>query len=147
MIPERHGSVKYSVKMCIPLPSTAKNFWCAFLLYKLCHKIICNLTSHKHWRHYLFHKEFVLYTKHDTLKYLSKFTSRHASWIGYLQQFTFVIKHTSGASNRVAKGLSHRQSLLAVLHSSVPGLPPLLIYMPPIFSSTISFRKYCPVHH
>ncbi|KAG7558942.1 Retrotransposon gag domain [Arabidopsis thaliana x Arabidopsis arenosa] len=79
----------------------------------------------KHWRHYLFHKEFVLYTDHDALKHLStqdKVSARHASWIGYLQQFTFVIKHTSGASNRVADALSRRHALLAVLNVSVPGL-------------------------
>lgn len=79
----------------------------------------------KHWRHYLFHKDFVLFTDHDALKHLSnqgKVSSRHASWIAYLQQFTFVIKHTSGASNRVADALSRRHSLLAVLNSSVQGL-------------------------
>ena len=78
----------------------------------------------KHWRHYLFHKEFVLYTDHDALKHLStqdKVSARHASWIAYLQQFSFVIKHTSGASNRVADALSRKHSLLSVLHTSVPG--------------------------
>ena len=42
----------------------------------------------KHCRHYLFHKEFVLYTDHDTLKHLStqdKVSARHSSWIAYLQ--------------------------------------------------------------
>lgn len=78
----------------------------------------------KHWRHYLFHKEFVLYTDHDALKHLStqdKVSSRHASWIAYLKQFMFVIKHTSGISNRVADALSRRHSLLSTLHVSVPG--------------------------
>ncbi|KAF8109192.1 hypothetical protein N665_0101s0022 [Sinapis alba] len=98
----------------------------------------------KHWRHYLFHKDFVLYTDHDALKHLSnqgKVSSLHASWIDYLQQFTFVIKHTSGASNRVADALSRRHSLLAVLHSSVPGfaafvdLYPTDIYFGPFFEA------------
>lgn len=42
----------------------------------------------KHWRHYLLHKEFVLYTDHDALKHLStqdKVSSRHGSWIAYFQ--------------------------------------------------------------
>lgn len=60
-----------------------------------------------------------------------KVSSRHASWIAYLQQFTFlikhtygitfVIKHTYGISNRVADALSRQHSLLSVLHVSVPG--------------------------
>lgn len=52
----------------------------------------------KHWRHYLFHQEFILYTDHDALKHLGsqyKISSCFASWIAFLQQFTFVIKHQS----------------------------------------------------
>ena len=59
----------------------------------------------KHWRHYLFQKEFVLYTDHEALKHLQgqdKISARHASWVAYLQQFTFVVKHKSGVTNRVA---------------------------------------------
>lgn len=43
------------------------------------------------------------------------------SWIAYLQQFTFVIKHTSGSSNRIVNALSRRHSLLATMHMTVPG--------------------------
>ena len=42
----------------------------------------------RHWRHYLFHREFVLYTDHDALKHLhsqDKVSARYASWIAYLQ--------------------------------------------------------------
>lgn len=48
-------------------------------------------------------------------------SSQHASWIAYLQQSTFVIKHTFSVSNRVANALNRCRSLLAVLHTSVPG--------------------------
>ncbi|PKI38678.1 hypothetical protein CRG98_040936 [Punica granatum] len=47
----------------------------------------------RHWRHYLFHREFVLYTDHEVLKHLhrqDKVSPRHASWIAYLQRFSFV---------------------------------------------------------
>ncbi|XP_013694964.1 uncharacterized protein LOC106399026 [Brassica napus] len=50
-----------------------------------------------------------------------KVYARHAAWVAYLQKFTFVIKHTSGVSNRVADALSRWRSLLAVLHVLVPG--------------------------
>ncbi|XP_022889239.1 uncharacterized protein LOC111404704 [Olea europaea var. sylvestris] len=69
----------------------------------------------RHWRHYLFHKEFILYTDHDTFKHLGtqdKVSARHASWIAYLQQFTFVIKHKAGALNKIADALSRRKHSL-----------------------------------
>lgn len=78
----------------------------------------------KHWRHYLFHQEFVLYTDHAALKYLGsqdKISSRYASWVTYLQQFTFVVKHQSGWTNKVANALSRRHTLLATLSISVHG--------------------------
>ena len=76
-----------------------------------------------------------------------KVSSRHASWIAYLQQFTFVIKHTSCASNRVADALSRRHYLLAVLHSSVPGFSAFVVLYPtdsffgPIFEATSEGRS------
>lgn len=63
----------------------------------------------KHWRHYLVHIDFVLFTDHDALRHLdsqAKVSSRHATWIAFLQQFTFVIRHQSGKTNRVADALS-----------------------------------------
>ena len=63
----------------------------------------------RHWHHYLFHREFVIYTDHDALKHLysqNKISVRHASWITYLQQFTFVVKHKAGVTNRVTDSLS-----------------------------------------
>lgn len=50
-----------------------------------------------------------------------KVSARHASWIAYLQQFTFVIKHESGKLNKVADALSRRHNLISTLHVSVPG--------------------------
>ena len=79
----------------------------------------------KHWRHYLFHKQFLLYTNHEVLKHLQgqdKIAARHASWIAYLQQFTFVVKHKSGVTNRVADALSRRNHLLMTMRVEVMGL-------------------------
>ncbi|KAG7548052.1 Ribonuclease H-like superfamily [Arabidopsis suecica] len=78
----------------------------------------------KHWRNYLFHKEFVLFTDHDSLKHMGsqdKVSSRHVSWFAYLQQFTFAIKHKAGSLNKVDDALSRRHSLLASSHASITG--------------------------
>ena len=79
----------------------------------------------KHWRHYLAHKEFILFTDHVALKYLGtqdKISSRHASWTAYLQQFTFVIKHQSDKLNKVADALTRRHALVSTLRVSVVGM-------------------------
>ncbi|CAA7058262.1 unnamed protein product [Microthlaspi erraticum] len=78
----------------------------------------------KHWRHYLVHRDFVLFTDHDALRHLDsqvKVSARHASWIAFLQQFTFTIRHQSDKLNRVADALSRRHTLLTTMHTSVPG--------------------------
>ena len=94
----------------------------------------------KHWRHYLAHKEFILFTDHVALKYLGsqdKISSRHASWTAYLQQFTFVIKHQSGKLNKVADALSRRHALVSTLRISVLGFECFADFYPtdPYFSS------------
>ena len=83
--------------------------------------IICAL---KHWSSYLAYHEFVLYSDHDALKHINsqdKLSSRHAIWAAYIQQFSFVIKHKSGALNRVADALSRRTSLLITMQTKVLG--------------------------
>lgn len=78
----------------------------------------------KHWRHCLVHRDFVLFTDHDALRHLdsqAKVSSRHATWIAFLQQFTFSIRHQSGKLNRVADALSRRHGLLSTMHTTVPG--------------------------
>ncbi|CAL9234749.1 unnamed protein product, partial [Arabidopsis halleri] len=66
----------------------------------------------------LVHRDFILFTDHDALKHLDsqvKVSARHASWIAFLQQFTFSIRHKSGKLNRVADALSRQHSLLTTM--------------------------------
>lgn len=74
--------------------------------------------------YYLHHQEFILFTDHDALKHLNTqdtVSSRHASWAAFLQQFTFILEHKSGVSNRVADALSRRHLILPEMHMSVLG--------------------------
>ena len=78
----------------------------------------------RHWRHYLFHREFILYTDHDALKHLysqDKVSVRRASWTAYLEQFTFLAKHKAGVTNRVADALSQQNNLLTAMQLEVSG--------------------------
>ncbi|XP_071708258.1 uncharacterized protein [Rutidosis leptorrhynchoides] len=76
------------------------------------------------WRHYLLPNEFVLYSDHDSLKYIQgqhKLNPRHAKWVETLQAYSFVIKHKAGSQNRVADALSRRYTLLHTVTNSVQG--------------------------
>ena len=96
----------------------------------------------KYWRHYLFHHEFIFYTDHDALKHLDsqvKVSARHASWVAFLQQFTFSIRHQSGKLNKVSDALSRRHSLVTNLHTTVPGFASFadLYITDPYFASVL----------
>jgi hypothetical protein len=69
----------------------------------------------KKWRHYLVPKEFVLYSDNHTLQFITrqeKLNQRHAKWIEFMKNFTFVIKHISGNANKVVDALSRRILIL-----------------------------------
>jgi hypothetical protein len=54
-------------------------------------------------------KDFVLYTENNSLHFICsqpKLNQRHAKWVEFLHNFTFVIKHTSGKTNKFVDALS-----------------------------------------
>jgi hypothetical protein len=60
-------------------------------------------------------KEFVLYSDNHALQFVSqqeKLNQKHAKWVEYMQNFTFVIKHISGTANKVVDSLSRKCVLL-----------------------------------
>ena len=71
----------------------------------------------KHWRAYLLHREFILFTDHDSLKHLnsqSRLNVKHTRWFDFLQQFDFTIFHKFGKENKVADALSRKQIILSI---------------------------------
>jgi hypothetical protein len=50
------------------------------------------------WRHYFVPKEFVLYNDNHALQFVTrqeKLNQKHAKWVDYMQNFTFLTKHIS----------------------------------------------------
>ncbi|RVW47867.1 Transposon Ty3-I Gag-Pol polyprotein [Vitis vinifera] len=61
------------------------------------------------WQHYLWPKEFVIHTDHESLKHLKgqgKLNRRHAKWMEFIETFSYVIKYKQGKENIVADALS-----------------------------------------
>jgi len=72
--------------------------------------------------------ELVLYTDNHTLQSISsqtKLNHRHVKWIEFLHNFTFVIKHISGKSNKVANALSKVSLILHEFQVNVWGFEEL----------------------
>ena len=60
--------------------------------------------------------EFVLFSDHQALRYLNsqkKLNARHAKWVEFLNEYSFVINHRSGIENKAADALSR---LTVTLH-------------------------------
>jgi hypothetical protein len=68
------------------------------------------------WQHYLWPKEFVIHSDHESLKHLKwqgKLSRRHAKWVEFIETFPYVIKYKQGKENIVANALSRRYVLLS----------------------------------
>ena len=78
----------------------------------------------KTWQHYLWTKEFVIHSDHESLKFLKgqqKLNKRHARWMEFLETFPYVIRFKKGKENVVADALSRRYSLLSSLDFKILG--------------------------
>lgn len=61
---------------------------------------------------------------HEALRYLNqqrKWNARHAKWVSYLQELTFVLQHKSEAANKVADAFSRKHTLFSTLSYEVTG--------------------------
>jgi hypothetical protein len=77
------------------------------------------------WQHYLWPKEFVIHSYHESLKHIrsqGKLNHRHAKWVEFIESFPYVIKHKKGKENVIADALSRRYTLLTQLDCKIYGL-------------------------
>ena len=76
------------------------------------------------WQHYLWPKEFVIHTDHESLKHLKgqhKLNKRHARWMEFVETFPYVIRYKQGKENIVADALSRRYVLISTMDAKLLG--------------------------
>ena len=76
------------------------------------------------WQHYLWPKEFVIHTDHESLKHFKgqgKLNRRHAKWVEFFETFPYIIKYKKGKENIVADTLSRRYALVSTLNAKLLG--------------------------
>ncbi|XP_073260728.1 uncharacterized protein [Populus alba] len=76
------------------------------------------------WQHYLWPKEFVIHSDHESLKHLKgqgKLNRRHAKWVEFIETFPYVIKYKQGKENIVADALSRGYVLLHTMNTRLLG--------------------------
>ena len=76
------------------------------------------------WQHYLWPKEFVIHTDHESLKHLKgqhKLNKRHARWVEFIETFPYVIRYKQGRENVAADVLSRRYALIFTLDAKFLG--------------------------
>ena len=75
-------------------------------------------------------KSLSLYSDNHALRFINsqpKLNKKHAKWVEFLQNFTFVIKHTSGKSNKVANSIRKVNLILKEIRVSTLDLKIWLI--------------------
>ena len=90
------------------------------------------------WQHYLWPKEFVIHTDHESLKHLKgqhMLNRRYARWVEFIEAFPYVIWYKQGKKKVVADALSHRYALLSTLGAKVLGFE----HIKDLFSSDHDF--------
>ncbi|WZZ15565.1 hypothetical protein YC2023_108654 [Brassica napus] len=92
------------------------------------------------WQHYLWPKEFVIHTDHQSLKHLKgqqKLNKRHARWVEFIETFPYVIKYKQGKENVVADALSRRYTLLSALETKLLGFE----FIKDLYASDPDFKE------
>ena len=78
-----------------------------------------------HWRSCLIQRKFILNTDHEALKYVNsqaKLNKKHASWISFLQEYTFMLRLQNERLNKITDALSRMIFLLNTVIVQLEGV-------------------------
>ena len=92
----------------------------------------------ENWQHYLWPKEFVIHTDHESLKHLKgqgKLNRRHAKWVEFIESFPYVIKYKQCKENVVVDALSRRYALISKLDAKLLGFE----YIKELYATDLDF--------
>jgi hypothetical protein len=91
------------------------------------------------WQHYLWSKEFVIHSNHESLKYIrgqAKLNKCHAKWVEFIKTFPYIIKHKKGKENIIADALFRHCTLLSQLDHKIFGLE----YIKELYATDVDFK-------
>jgi hypothetical protein len=74
------------------------------------------------WQHYLWTKEFVIHSNHESLKHIrgqTKLNKHHAKWVKFIETFPYIIKHKKEKENVIADALSRCYTMLSQLDHKI----------------------------
>jgi hypothetical protein len=77
------------------------------------------------WQHYLWPKEFVIHSDHESLKHIrsqAKLNRRHAMWVEFIESFPYVIKHKKDEDSVIVDAFSRHHTMLSQLDFKKIGL-------------------------
>ena len=92
------------------------------------------------WQHYLWPKEFVIHTDHESLKHLKgqgQLNRRHAKWVEFIETFPYVIKYKQGKENIVIDALSRSYALVSTLNAKLLGFE----YVKELYANDVDFAS------
>uniref|UniRef100_A0A2N9HEF3 Reverse transcriptase domain-containing protein n=1 Tax=Fagus sylvatica TaxID=28930 RepID=A0A2N9HEF3_FAGSY len=75
----------------------------------------------ENWQHYLWPKEFVIHTDHESLKHLKgqqRLNRRHAKWVEFIETFPYVIRYKQ-VNERTSLDGQKKAEMVKKLHESI----------------------------
>jgi hypothetical protein len=94
------------------------------------------------WQYYLWLKEFVTHSDHESLKHIrgqTKLNKHHTKWVEFIETFSYIIKHKKGKENVIADALSRRYTMLSQLDHKFFGLE----CIKELYATDVDFKDAC----